>query len=178
MKRTITPLIAGLLICLGGCTEYDVFWHPETAKYQDHFLENMPRDIFEKEPEFVDEGIFFFLEVREMAWEPYHRSFICFYSRNKASIDVMRVQATSINSKKPATIEVDKTVPIATLKPKSGLFTGYISTLYRGVDHADEVFSAQTVTITIEYKLEKGTETKKMSFEVIRKRVKDIAWPT
>jgi len=178
MKSTIAPLILLCLACLCGCCEYDVFRHAETRKFQAQFGENVPPDIFEKRPEFVDNGVFFIPSVSEMAWEPSHRSFIVFYAPCTTSIHVTHVLATSTNSPQPAVLDVDEEIPIATLDSKSGLFRGCLPTLYEEVEYADDVFSAEHVTITIEYRLKGDERTRAMSFDVERKRVKDIAWPT
>ena len=177
MKHSILLLIS---IAVTGCKlcEFDIYEHRETQKYQTVYEEKVPISIFDKESEFIDNGIFFIPKVREAAWEPTHRSFISFYSKSIREIYILDVIASSENSNNIAKLEFNQLVKIDHLNPDSKLYDGYVPTLFGETENANEVFSNDVVIIQLRYRFKSDQDDRFMKFKIHRKRVKDIAWPT
>lgn len=157
-------------MAIASCSNSSVTYyeHEPTQQKRRHDYKHYSAADFETSSPFVDSGILFVPQVRELAWGEDHRSFVTFYSKNQRLIKVDRIELSN-EQQDLATLEVDQIIRINSLADGSKLFRGSVPALFGNATDTDKVLAGRSVSMTLYYRLPVGSMLKKKQFSLTKK---------
>ena len=159
---------------LSSCVdEYSYFEHPPTK----YLLKNVSVEDFDKESKFLDRGILFvphFRKLTDSFTKP--QSFLRFYSLNETQLFISKAVLTAGSKSFEYEIDVDKAIEFTYLDENDGYLSAGLKLFDIGAVDLSKVLKEKSMTCTLRYKIN-GVESS-MSFELLHKTSKDIAWAT
>ena len=144
---TITTLLIALLFT--SCRATKIHHHPPTedALVLLFSRQKLPDDVFKTYSKFVDDGILFVPQPREIAWPGSHRSFVRMVSSEPRAIHVVEVTAGNKHGK--VKLLINKTFKLREIHARQYVTT--VPTRFVRQPKASKVLTHKDITMEVRY---------------------------